>query len=108
MRIPLGFAITTKGYWEHLEQNRLVPQLKNNRSVSYTSITQVQKVGAAARTLIYDAPPPTELASEIMTAYEQLSALYEHDAVYVAVRSSATAEDLPHASFAGQQDLILM
>ncbi len=109
MRIPLGFAITTKGYWDHLEKNRLVPELKNilGQLDNDRSITHVQNVGAAARALIYDAPLPTELASEIVTAYEQLSAHYDQDAIDVAVRSSATAEDLPHASFAGQQDTYL-
>ncbi len=109
MRIPSGFAITTKGYWDHLEHSKLVPQLKNilDQLENDVSISRIQKVGAAARALIYDAPFPAELAAEIITAYEQLSTHYNQDTTDVAVRSSATAEDLPHASFAGQQDTYL-
>lgn len=109
IRIPLGYAVTVEGYWDHLEQNNLMPQMKKiiaALEVS-TAIPQIQKVGKAIRDLIYSAPLPTDLAAEIITGYEQLSAHYNVNDLDVAVRSSATAEDLPHASFAGQQETYL-
>ncbi len=109
MRIPLGFAITTQAYWDHLEQNKLVPQMRSilAQLERDSSITHVQKVGASLRALIDEAPLPDELMTEILMAYEQLASHYEKENIDVAVRSSATAEDLPHASFAGQQDTYL-
>ncbi len=109
IRIPLGFAITVKGYWHHLQENNLIPEmkkimepLKNN-----SDIPTVQRVGKALRDVMYEAPLPEDLVTEIRRAYEQLSSEYHVDNVDVAVRSSATAEDLPHASFAGQQETYL-
>jgi pyruvate,water dikinase len=109
LRIPLGFAITTKGYTDYIEQNELIPRMKKllGQLENDSSIPSIQKIGAALRTLMYEAPLPHDLTLEILAAYEKLSLGYETENIDVAVRSSATAEDLPHASFAGQQDTYL-
>lgn len=109
IRIPLGFATTVDAYWQHLEQNNLVPRMKKAMDTlgESSSIKTIQQVGQTVRNLIYEAPLPVELATEICVGYEQLSAHYNQENLDVAVRSSATAEDLPHASFAGQQDTFL-
>ena len=109
IRIPLGFAVTVDAYWDHLEKNNLIPQMKKimaELEVS-TSVPHIQKAGKAVRELIYNAPLDKDIAAEICTGYEQLSAHYNQENIDVAVRSSATAEDLPHASFAGQQETYL-
>ncbi|WP_297069376.1 phosphoenolpyruvate synthase [Thermococcus sp.] len=62
---------------------------------------------ALIRELIDSMPMPKEISSEVLEAYHKLSQRFKKDAVYVAVRSSATAEDLPEASFAGQQETYL-
>lgn len=109
IRVPLGFAITTQAYWHHLRANNLVlyierelAQLKNN-----TDIQVLTQVSSAIKNYITQAPLPDDLIHEIAQAYTQLSKLYNTDELDVAVRSSATAEDLPHASFAGQQETFL-
>jgi pyruvate,water dikinase len=109
LRIPLGFAVTTQGYWDHLEDNGLITQMKSIlvHFEKQVSISDVQSLGISLRRMIYEAPLPQNLTLELVDAYDQLSAHYGEKALDVAVRSSATAEDLPHASFAGQQDTFL-
>ena len=109
MRVPLGFAITVKAYWDHVEKNKLLPQMKKLLSDldTHTSVSHIQTVGKDLRNLIYKVPLPQECVDEIKLAYRQLSATYHQDFSDVAIRSSATAEDLPHASFAGQQETYL-
>ena len=75
--------------------------------VTKDNLEDLQQRGADIRSLISKAPLPTDLSQEILAAYKELSAQYETDTCSVAVRSSATAEDLPHASFAGQQETYL-
>lgn len=108
--IPYGFALTADAYRKHIEENNLLPQLhaliakieKNSKDTE-----KLSAVGAHIRKLITDAPVPTEIEKELRTAYELLSKKYHTKSCDVAVRSSATAEDLPTASFAGQQDTYL-
>ncbi len=109
IKVPLGFAITTKGYWEHLASNDLVPKMKQvmKRLEADSTVNTLQEVGLELRTLISKAPLPQDLSAEITTAYEQLCKLYKVSQLDVALRSSASAEDLPQASFAGQQDTFL-
>ena len=64
-------------------------------------------VGSAIRDLIVAGTMPADLKQEIIAAYDQLSKKYDQNMLDVAVRSSATAEDLPTASFAGQQETYL-
>jgi pyruvate,water dikinase len=108
IRIPGGFIITAGAYYKFINYNNLdsvIKQLIANTDV--TDLRQLKKCGSAIRTLIQNRIFPTEMQQEIIKAYDTLSAQYDELNTDVAVRSSATAEDLPDASFAGQQDTYL-
>jgi pyruvate,water dikinase len=114
IRIPSGFATTAVAYRYFIEQAGLQPQLE--QILADLDVNQVQNLrerGAAARALILKTPFPPELAEAIVSRYGQLCERYSSSdqadlrEVDVAVRSSATAEDLPDASFAGQQETYL-
>ena len=106
--VPDGFATTSYAYWHFLKRNKLLPKLKklfNNLDVK--NIRNLQKVGKEARNLILKAEFPEDFKKEIIKSYRLLSKKYKTKNVDVAVRSSATAEDLPSASFAGQHETYL-
>lgn len=109
IRVPQGFAITSDAYWYYLDYNNLRPQLSAAMAqlTDVNDISQLQQVGRQVRELIEYADMPADLQAQITQAYHSLSALYGQANVDVAVRSSATAEDLPNASFAGQQETFL-
>ena len=112
VRIPQGFAVTAQAYWYFLEHNNLVDKIRKNmlELKDYNDSKILKKVSHEIRDLIKNGDMPQELQSEIELAYLQLCKLYECDNknnFSVAVRSSATAEDLPGASFAGQQETFL-
>jgi len=109
IRIPTGFAITADAYWHYLNANQLVEKMKTimNNLSDVHDIAALQRAGSEVRKLIISGTIPEDLKEEIITAYDQLSQHYGVKATDVAVRSSATAEDLPTASFAGQQDTFL-
>src|SRR5271157_679176 len=107
VRVPHGFAITAEAYryvldkagaWDalHAELDDLDPD----------DVTALARKGRRAREIVYGAGLPDDLAAEISDAYRMLQDEYGEE-VSLAVRSSATAEDLPTASFAGQQDTYL-
>ena len=103
--IPNGFSTTSLAFWEFLKENEIQKPLKEiigqlDRS-NYANLTSI---GQQARELILKGSLSKEISEEIITAYSELSSDSE---IEVAVRSSATAEDLPHASFAGQHDTYL-
>ena len=108
--IPNGFAITAQAYWYYLKENNLVKPI-DNALLKFEQNDQdknvVKKVGALIRSLILNAEIPRDLAEEIVIAYKDLSDIDGKKEISVAVRSSATAEDLPDASFAGQQETYL-
>lgn len=107
--IPNGFALTADAYWYVLDYNKLLPELRALMA-QFTRIDDIallQRIGHAVRLKIREATLPGDLIQEITQAYEQLSKQYGQPSVDVAVRSSATAEDLPQASFAGQQETFL-
>lgn len=106
-RIPDGFAVTSEGYWFFLNNNELVPKLTGLLSqLDLKSFSNLANIGTKARQLILDATFPDELADAILSAYKQLNER-SGQPFSLAVRSSATAEDLPTASFAGQQESYL-
>lgn len=106
--VPYGFAITADAYWYYLKSNTLVEPIKDILAqLKPDNIEQLQTVGKKIRSIIVDGTIPQDLADEITRAYEQLCKEYKQKDLAVAVRSSATAEDLPEASFAGQQDTFL-
>lgn len=109
IRIPTGFAITADAYWYYLEANQFVEKIKTimNKLADVHNVAALQKAGSEVRKLIMSGTIPDDLEQEIIIAYHELSQRYHAQKVDVAVRSSATAEDLPTASFAGQQDTFL-
>ncbi len=107
INVPYGFAITTDAYWHFVDSNNLREKIEEILSDLDTSnIENLSLRGKKVRDLIYYSPLPEDLADEIRKAYERLCEKYGPD-TDVAVRSSASAEDLPDASFAGQQDTYL-
>jgi pyruvate,water dikinase len=106
--VPDGFAVTADAFRQHLERgglNDFVYSLLDTLDV--TDVTKLALAGRAIRERIRSTPLPTELEAEILSAYIALSSKYGNGGTDVAVRSSATAEDLPTASFAGQQETYL-
>ncbi|MBP2029722.1 phosphoenolpyruvate synthase [Methanohalophilus levihalophilus] len=107
IKIPNGFAITAKAYWHVLDSADIVEELKATLDeLDSANLSNLPEVGNKARHMILDASIPDDLWDEIKDAYDKLCEQYGVDAD-VAVRSSATAEDLPTASFAGQQETYL-
>jgi pyruvate,water dikinase len=107
LRIPNGFAITAEGYRHTLESAKLFDQLREAlQGLDVSDISDLAKRAARAREIVYGAPLPPDLLKETLTALAKLSAEYGVDTTF-AVRSSATAEDLPNASFAGQHESYL-
>lgn len=108
LRIPNGFATTAEAYNYFLDSAGLKEKIKKAlRGLNTHDVQDLMKRGQAVRDLIMAVPFPKDLAAEISAAYKELSAQYKTKGVDVAVRSSATAEDLPDASFAGQQETYL-
>jgi pyruvate, water dikinase len=109
IRVPTGFAITADAYWHFLESNQFIESIKSIMSElsDAQDVSALHAVGKKVRALIMSGKIPDDLTQEISTAYKKLSDHYTTKNLDVAVRSSATAEDLPTASFAGQQDSFL-
>ncbi len=110
IKVPYGFAITAEAYRFFIRSNKLDHKIKQDlRGLNTRNIRDLEKRGQAVRDLILSAKFPTELAQQIITAYQKLAKHYRTTTAKldVAVRSSATAEDLPNASFAGQQETYL-
>lgn len=109
IRVPMGFAITSQAYWHYIEYNNLAEPIRSCLASMgpIADIKNVQKAGKSIRDLITNGSMPDDLVQEIVASYQKLSYMYKSDNLDVAVRSSATAEDLPTASFAGQQETYL-
>ncbi len=108
VNIPNGFSTTRDAYWLLLEQNNLGQRIDLLLAeLDIDDVAKLQICGKAVRELILNEPLPAVLEAEISEAYRQLAKEYSEQIVDVAVRSSATAEDLPDASFAGQQESFL-
>ncbi len=108
VRIPNGFAITATAYRYLLEQSGIERAMRDLlKGLDIKNIHQLAERGRKIRELIRRAEFPDDLSEAIVTAYRQLCKEYKTRDVDVAVRSSATAEDLPEASFAGQQETYL-
>ncbi|HEU65146.1 MAG TPA: phosphoenolpyruvate synthase [Chloroflexi bacterium] len=103
VNVPSGFAITTEAYKYVLEKAGISQKIKDTLAGLDThDMKNLAKRGAKIRNLIANSPCPEELKEEIRAAYREMERRYG-SSVDVAVRSSATSEDLPSASFAGQQ-----
>jgi pyruvate,water dikinase len=106
--IPHGFAVTAQAYWYYLKYNNLEkPIQRAMQQFDQRNVVSVQKIGKKVRKLIEQGEMPPDLTEQIETAYYKLCKQYKQTTCDVAVRSSATAEDLPGASFAGQQETFL-
>ena len=106
--VPPGFCVTSGGYVYFIEHTNLNEKIRERiENLDIEDSIELQKVSSDIRELINSADIPKDLASEIELAYEKLSQDTGVKDLEVAVRSSATAEDLPEASFAGQQDTYL-
>ncbi|MFP4053044.1 MAG: phosphoenolpyruvate synthase [Phycisphaerae bacterium] len=107
VRVPHGFATTAAAYRAYLDHNDLTDRIREQLSKLDESGKQLAEVGSAVREMIRQGEFPDDQVDAIRQAYKELSDRYDTDQVDVAVRSSATAEDLPEASFAGQQETFL-
>jgi pyruvate, water dikinase len=107
VKVPPGFAITAEAYKRILVEGQIVERIEGLlQSVSGRDPEHLAAAGESARRLVEEAAVPSAIEEEILAAYERLTRL-RNGADSVAVRSSATAEDLPDASFAGQQESFL-
>ena len=108
VEIPKGFAITVNAYWDFINFNKLDNKIKSLiRKIKKDDLVSLKRTGLEVRNLIRNGKWPREIKEEIRNRYKILSNKYGQDITDVAVRSSATAEDLPDASFAGQQETYL-
>jgi pyruvate,water dikinase len=105
--VPDGFATTSAAYWTFVEENDLRDEMERYIDMLHSGERPLQWVGRALRRLFLGSELPDRLRDEIVSAYHELAQRYGVEEVDVAVRSSATAEDLPDASFAGQQETFL-
>jgi len=100
--VPPGFIVTANAYFDFLEKSKTMDKIRGLlEPLDTNNSRQLQQIAAEVRRVILDAPMPAELADKIKKAYMEMGG------GLVAVRSSATAEDLPEASFAGQQSTFL-
>ena len=107
VRVPGGFATTAQAYRDFLAHNGLADKISAMlNKLDVDDVSELMRVGKEIRQLIVETPFPEKLQTEIKTAYDHMVADSGAD-ISVAVRSSATAEDLPDASFAGQQETFL-
>jgi len=108
VRVPDGFALTAEAFRRHLQEAGLADTIY--AELDRLDLSDIPALAATARSIrerIAAAPLPAAVAQAVTAAYGELSREYGEEATDVAVRSSATAEDLPSASFAGQQETYL-
>jgi len=110
VKVPFGFAVTAYSYRYFLEKNELDVKIHDAlKDLNTNNIHDLENAGRKIRDYIMSSKFPQELEDEIISSYKQLAEKLNIDVtdLDVAVRSSATAEDLPNASFAGQQESYL-
>jgi pyruvate,water dikinase len=107
IRVPDGFATTAQAYREFIQSSGLEEKIREQIDGYKEDRIKLARAGKTIRRTILDATFSEQLEEAIREAYRELSGRYDSEEVDVAVRSSATAEDLPEASFAGQQETYL-
>ncbi|WP_047258646.1 phosphoenolpyruvate synthase [Chromobacterium subtsugae] len=108
VRVPGGFATTAQAYRDFLQHNGLADKISAALDkLDIDDVSELARVGKEIRQWIIDTPFPAKLDADIKEAWDQMVADAGGADISVAVRSSATAEDLPDASFAGQQETFL-
>ena len=108
--VPPGFAITAYAYRKYIEETKIAHKIYDIIEETVTekdSPKQYEEASKKVRKLIESTPMPTDIGKAIREAYNRFGKKIKVANVFVAVRSSATAEDLPDASFAGQQETYL-
>jgi pyruvate,water dikinase len=106
--VPRGFAVTTEAYHEFLIEGGIQERIqKILNQIDPQDVGSLDEASKTIRELIGTTPMPKKIEEAISSNYQALAQVYEVPDIPVAVRSSATAEDLPGASFAGQQDTFL-
>jgi len=105
--VPDGYATTARAFWDFLDNNQLRERINTRlKGLDVNDVNQLTETGKEIRHWIIDSPFQAELEQAITDAYQTMSTGSKEGAS-IAVRSSATAEDLPNASFAGQQETFL-
>ena len=107
VKVPSGFATTAEAYWTFVDENRLREVIATTLSDLANGKVSLAEAGRSIRRSFVRGEWPKEVADGITAAYRELCHRVGKPAADVAVRSSATAEDLPDASFAGQQETYL-
>jgi pyruvate,water dikinase len=107
IRVPAGFATTAGAYWHFLDHSGLRERIGEKLAQLQNGAAPLAQTGSAIRRTIRKAKLPDDLVAAIRAAYRGLAGDSGEPEPAVAVRSSATAEDLPEASFAGQQESYL-
>ena len=108
INVPFGFATTASAYNYFMDKSGLKNKIREIlKDLNTHDVKNLMLRGEKVRQAILKTPLPKELEVEVILAYKKLSAFYKRNNIDVAVRSSATAEDLPDASFAGQQETYL-
>lgn len=108
VRVPGGFATTAQAYRDFLQHNGLADKISTALAkLDIDDVSELARVGKEIRQWIIDTPFPAKLDADIKEAWDKMVADAGGADISVAVRSSATAEDLPDASFAGQQETFL-
>jgi pyruvate,water dikinase len=107
IRVPGGFATTADAFREYVQANHIETEMRKWLDELARGTKTLDQTGSAIRRLFRQGAIPEPIAKAIVQAYAELSRRYKVEEADVAVRSSATAEDLPDASFAGQQETYL-
>jgi pyruvate,water dikinase len=107
IRVPPGFATTAEAYWQYVEANDLRQVIADSLTALAAGDAPLSDVGTTIRRAFLRGTWPQDVAEAIRAAYRELCRRGGKADADVAVRSSATAEDLPDASFAGQQESYL-
>lgn len=108
VKVPGGFVVTVASYEAFIAHNELDQKIRDIvAKLDANDVENVRRTGLAVRALIKNGKFPEEIWKGILSRYEEMSKQYGQEQTDVAVRSSATAEDLPDASFAGQQETFL-
>lgn len=108
INLPNGFATTAESYYYFIDQTGVRQEIEAVlANLDIHNIDDLRKKGAQIRSIFLNAKFPEDFENEIKQGYKELSEICGHKNLVVAVRSSATAEDLPNASFAGQQETYL-
>ncbi|MBL8003164.1 MAG: phosphoenolpyruvate synthase, partial [Flavobacteriales bacterium] len=108
VQVPGGFVVTVASYQAFIAHNDLDQKIRDIvAKLNTDDVENIRRTGLAVRTLIKNGKFPEEIWRGILERYDEMSKQYGNEQTDVAVRSSATAEDLPDASFAGQQETFL-